>query len=369
MLAPTPPLKVSEPQREVFETLFRSQTAAYHDVQRAKALLMASDGFATTRVAKETGVSPTTVTRWRECLERDGQKASVKVGPGRGRKPSDLAGEGAGDRPRTLHEKPAGETLELPVDGSRARVRTRRSRRSARVDAGFAAMRRFHGAGGRRRGRAGGLLAAAAAAGLCMALPSAALASANDVRVRFTGAMETFHQPNAQPSNDEIVNIRKEAWDFVWDGTVSQLDSALGKPRVLLATGQALTTFTDRAPCRATLAYIPASAPFVVVMRHEGPLDVAAINTLWNSVSSCRGQWTTASRPIPTSSGCDATAIPAMRSAGALRARYSPRRTKSAPSRVVVRACRPVARISAAGFSRSRTTRPAAVRTHQLRDR
>src|SRR3974377_357756 len=88
MRAPTPPLKVTARQREVLEKLSRSRTAAFRDVQRAKALLMASDGFATTRVAGEIGVSPATVTRWRECFERDGLKASVKVGPGRGRKPS-----------------------------------------------------------------------------------------------------------------------------------------------------------------------------------------------------------------------------------------------------------------------------------------
>ncbi len=46
---------------------------------------------------------------------------------------------------------------------------------------------------------------------LSLALPGGAFALANDVRVRFTGAMESFYQPNAQPSNDEIVNIRKQA--------------------------------------------------------------------------------------------------------------------------------------------------------------
>ena len=45
MRAPTPPLKVTEPQREVLETLSRSQTAAHRDVQRAKALLMAVGRF------------------------------------------------------------------------------------------------------------------------------------------------------------------------------------------------------------------------------------------------------------------------------------------------------------------------------------
>jgi len=110
MRAPTPPLKVTEPQREVLEKLSRSQTAAYRDVQRAKALLMAADGFATTRVANEIGVSPATVTRWRECFERDGLKASVKVGPGRGRKPSISPEKVQEIVHATLHEKPVGET-------------------------------------------------------------------------------------------------------------------------------------------------------------------------------------------------------------------------------------------------------------------
>ena len=145
-------------------------------------------------------------------------------------------------------------------------------------------MRHFDRVVERRWGRAIGFVGAGVIA-LCLALPGFALGSANDVRVRFTGAMETFYQPNAQPSNDEIVNIRKYAWDLVWDGTVSQLDgSALGRPRVLPSTGgQALSTFTDRAPCRATLAYIPASGPFVVVIRREGQLDVGSINTTWNA--------------------------------------------------------------------------------------
>jgi transposase len=110
MRAPTPPLKVTEHQREVLEMLSRSQTAAHRDVQRAKALLMASDGFATTRVANEIRVSPATVTRWRECFERDGLKGSVKVQPGRGRKPSIPPEKVQEIVHATLHEKPPGET-------------------------------------------------------------------------------------------------------------------------------------------------------------------------------------------------------------------------------------------------------------------
>ncbi len=110
MRAPTPPLEVTEPQREVLMRLSRSQTAAHRDVQRAKALLMASDGFATTRIAKEIGVSPATVTRWRESFEAEGLKASVKVRPGRGRKPSISPEKVAEIVHATLHDKPAGET-------------------------------------------------------------------------------------------------------------------------------------------------------------------------------------------------------------------------------------------------------------------
>jgi transposase len=110
MRSPSPPLKVTEPQREVLETLSRSQTAAYRDVQRAKALLMAADGFATTRVANEIGVSPATVTRWRECFECDGLNGSVKVRAGRGRKPSIGTEKVQEIVHATLHEKPPGET-------------------------------------------------------------------------------------------------------------------------------------------------------------------------------------------------------------------------------------------------------------------
>jgi transposase len=79
-------------------------------VQKATALLMASDGFATTRIASEIGVSPATVTRWRERFEQEGLKASVKVRPGRGRKPSISPEKVQAIVHATLHEKPAGET-------------------------------------------------------------------------------------------------------------------------------------------------------------------------------------------------------------------------------------------------------------------
>ena len=92
------------------EKLYRSQVAAHRDVLRARALLMAADGFANTRIATEVGVSPATVTAWRERFEQEGLKASTVVRPGRGRKPS-IAPKKVDEIVRaTLHETPEGET-------------------------------------------------------------------------------------------------------------------------------------------------------------------------------------------------------------------------------------------------------------------
>ena len=110
MRAPTAPLPVTDEQREVLERLYRSQVSAHRDVQRARALLMAADGFANIRIAKEVGVSPATVTAWRERFSGEGLKASSVVRPGRGRKPS-IAAEKVEEIVRaTLHDTPEGET-------------------------------------------------------------------------------------------------------------------------------------------------------------------------------------------------------------------------------------------------------------------
>src|ERR1035441_9442356 len=110
MRPPSPALLVTEEQRWVLEKLYRSQVAAHRDVLRARVLLMAADGFATTRIASEVGVSPATVTAWRERFAQEGLKASTVVRPGRGRKPS-IAPEKVDQIVRaTLHETLEGET-------------------------------------------------------------------------------------------------------------------------------------------------------------------------------------------------------------------------------------------------------------------
>jgi transposase/transposase-like protein len=110
MRSPAPPLSVSDEQRSVLETLMRSQRAPHRDVQRATALLMASDGFANTRIAREVGVSPTTVVNWRERFAEDGLKGFSTVRPGRGRKPSIPRAKVEEIVRLTLHETPPGET-------------------------------------------------------------------------------------------------------------------------------------------------------------------------------------------------------------------------------------------------------------------
>ena len=56
---------MSHAQREILESLAKSQTAAHREVTRAKALLLAADGLASTAVADEVGVSPSSVVAWR----------------------------------------------------------------------------------------------------------------------------------------------------------------------------------------------------------------------------------------------------------------------------------------------------------------
>jgi transposase len=88
MRSPSPPLVISDEQCEILEKLSASQTASHREVLRAQALLMARAGEANTRIASELGVSPATVTSWRERFAVEGLKGLGGVRPGRGRKPS-----------------------------------------------------------------------------------------------------------------------------------------------------------------------------------------------------------------------------------------------------------------------------------------
>ena len=56
--APSPALMMSDGQREILECLAGSGTAAHRDMIRAKALLLAADGLASTAIAGRLEVSP-----------------------------------------------------------------------------------------------------------------------------------------------------------------------------------------------------------------------------------------------------------------------------------------------------------------------
>ena len=83
-------LTVTDGQRQVFESLARSQSGAHREVVRAKALLMAADGAANATIAATLSVSRTTVGRtpWRTRLSEDALVKFGKVREGRGRRPS-----------------------------------------------------------------------------------------------------------------------------------------------------------------------------------------------------------------------------------------------------------------------------------------
>ena len=110
MRAATPALPVIDEQRSVLEKLIGLGTAPHRDVLRARALLMAADGFANTRIAAEVHVSPATVLAWRERFVEDGLKNFSAVRSGRGRKPSIPSAKVEEIVRLTLHETPSGET-------------------------------------------------------------------------------------------------------------------------------------------------------------------------------------------------------------------------------------------------------------------
>jgi transposase len=106
----TAAMPLAESQREILEKLTRSRTAKHRDVQRARALLLAADGVANTRIAAALGVSPTSVVNWRARFESDGLKLFGPIRKGRGRKPSIPAEKVAEIVRATLEDTPPGET-------------------------------------------------------------------------------------------------------------------------------------------------------------------------------------------------------------------------------------------------------------------
>jgi hypothetical protein len=110
MRPPSPPLSLSEGQREILESLSKSLTAAHREVIRAKALLLAADGVANTAIAARLGVSPASVASWRERFAAEGLPKIGQVRSGRGRKPQIPAEKIDEIVKLTQSSKPPGET-------------------------------------------------------------------------------------------------------------------------------------------------------------------------------------------------------------------------------------------------------------------
>jgi len=101
---------MTDGQREILEDLASSRTAPHREVVRAKALLLAGQGVATTAIASRLGVSAASVTSWRTRFGTDGLAKFGRVREGRGRKPSISAEQVEAIVHATLHDKPPGET-------------------------------------------------------------------------------------------------------------------------------------------------------------------------------------------------------------------------------------------------------------------
>ena len=104
------PLAISDGQREVLESLARSQSAAHRVVQRARVLLLAADGVSNSEISEVVGVSRPTVLAWRDQFEEEGLIEFGVVAKGRGPKPSISEEKVAEIVELTLHSKPKGQT-------------------------------------------------------------------------------------------------------------------------------------------------------------------------------------------------------------------------------------------------------------------
>ena len=86
MRAPSRALTMTDGQREILDRVARSRTAPHREVTRAKALLLAAEGLATTAIAARLEVSPSSVAAWRDRFAAEGLAKMGRVRPGRGRK-------------------------------------------------------------------------------------------------------------------------------------------------------------------------------------------------------------------------------------------------------------------------------------------
>jgi transposase len=105
-----PALPMSVEQRGELVRMSRSTSLAHRTVVQARGLLLAADGVANEKIARECGVDSDTVRRWRARFADQGVPGVGVIAHGRGRKPSIPPGTVA-EVVRLTHQ-------ELPSDGS-----------------------------------------------------------------------------------------------------------------------------------------------------------------------------------------------------------------------------------------------------------
>ena len=78
------PLVVTADQRRALEQMAHLSSLPQRQVIQARGLMLAADGVPTLRVAKQLGVSPDRVRRWRSRFEAEGVEAVGRIAPGVG---------------------------------------------------------------------------------------------------------------------------------------------------------------------------------------------------------------------------------------------------------------------------------------------
>jgi transposase len=101
---------MSDIQKAMLSAVAKSSTEPHRNVLRARALLLASEGWANTRIAARLEVSATSVKSWRERFAAEGMSRFGVVKSGRGRKHSIPAEKVAAIVHATQHTSPPGET-------------------------------------------------------------------------------------------------------------------------------------------------------------------------------------------------------------------------------------------------------------------
>src|SRR5438105_15325445 len=72
-----PPLVVTDEDRVVLESLTRSRTAAARDVQRARIVLLAGDGWSNRAIGVEVGLHYNQVAVWRDRYRDEGMAGLI----------------------------------------------------------------------------------------------------------------------------------------------------------------------------------------------------------------------------------------------------------------------------------------------------